>query len=282
MSARDLIALFVLATPIALPLAWAESGPPAARKASDFEAAFAAGFPAVADEHHVADWKLYAALVDGDVVAYAARIDPAIGRRLEDAHGKGYQMQQVEAAIRQDPRLRAAFAEQRQRIRTMVLYSDGDGDSSGMCRRSVVYVANEFRLVLGARAPGADPLASATVAPSCAEASDARFQLTAGQSARFRCWSSINETTCGWRLPDMPDSLKQVIEDRYPASIKLRWRWRGLGGVSRVRSVDSNGNRVAAAQASDVTTPLELGLEFVDAGGRILWTAPATGSWRRP
>ena len=282
MRTRDLIALWVLATPIALPLAWAESGPSAARKSTDFDAAFAEGFPGGEGEHHVADWKLYAALVDGDLVAYAARIDPAIGRRLEDARGKGYQLQQIEAAIKQDSGLRAAFEEQRRRIRTMVLYSDGDGDSSGMCRRSVVYVGDEFRLVLGARASGADPLASATVAPSCADANDARLRITAGRSARFRCWSAANETTCGWRLPDMPDSLKQVIEDQYPASIKLRWRWRGLGGVSRVRSVDSNGNRVAAAQASDVTTPLELGLEFVDPRGRILWTAPATAPSRRP
>ena len=282
MRARELIALFVLATPIAVPLALAESGPPSARKSADLETAFAAGFPAVADEHHVADWKLYAALVDDDLIAYAARIDAGFGRRLEEARGKGYQMQQVEVAIKQDQRLRAAFDEQRQRIRTMVLYSDDDGESSGLCRRSLVYVGREFRLVLGARAPGVDPLASATVAPSCAETSDARFQITAGRSPRFKCWSGANETTCGWRLPDMPDSLKQVIEDQYPGSIKLRWRWRGLGGVSRVRFVDSNGNRVDEAQASDVTTPLELGLEFVDAKGRILWTASSTAPARRP
>src|SRR5207247_2067114 len=129
----------------------------------DFETAFAAGFPAVADEHHVADWKLYAALVDGDIVAYAGRIDAGIGRRIEEARGKGYQTHQVEAAIKQDARLRAVFEEQRRRVRTMVVYSDGDGDASGMCRRSVVFVGSEFRLVLGARAAGADPLASATV-----------------------------------------------------------------------------------------------------------------------
>ncbi|MCU1277508.1 MAG: hypothetical protein JWM53_1054 [bacterium] len=279
MSARDLIALLVLVTPIAVPLALAESGPPAARKSVDFEAAFAEGFPAVAAEHHVADWKLYAALVDGDVIAYAARIDAAVGHRLEAARGKGYQMQQVEAAIKQNKPLRAAFDDQRRRLRTMLLYSDGG--ESGLCRRSVVYVGDEFRLVLGARARGADPLASATVAPSCAESGDAHFQLTAGQSTRFKCWTSVNETSCGWRLPDMPDSLKQVIEDQYPGAIKLRWHWRGLGGVSRVRFLDSNGNRVGEAQATDVTTPLELGLEFVDAAGRVLWTAPSTAPSRR-
>jgi len=214
--ARDLIALAVLVTPIAVPLALAESSAPALRKSVDFETAFAAGFPAVGDEHHVADWKLYAALVDGDVVAYAGRIDPAIGHRLEEAHGKGYQTQQVEASIKSDARLRAAFDEQRRRIRTMVLYSDGDGDASGSCRRSLMYVGNEFRLVLGARAPGADALASATVAPSCVESAAVRLAITAGRSPRFKCWS-----------------------------------------------IDGNGNRVADAEASDVTTPLELGLEFV-------------------
>ena len=280
--AGRVIALLVLVTPIAVPAAFAESAAPAARHPVDFEAAFVAGFPAVAEEHHVADWKLYAALVDGDVVAYAARIDTAFARRLEDARGKGYQTQQVEAAIKHDPRLRAAFEEQRRRIRTMVLYSDGDGDASGACRRSVVYVGDEFRLVLGARVRGADPLASATVAPACGDAGDGHVQLTAGRSPRFRCWPSVDETRCGWRLPDMPDSLKSVIEDRYPSSIKLRWRWRGLGGVSRVRSVDADGNRVAEAQATEVTTPLELGWEFVDGEGRILWTAPSTAPSRRP
>ena len=188
-------------------------------------------------------------------------------------------MQQVVAGIKQDKRLRAAFDEQRRRIRSMVLYTDGDADTSGACRRSLTYVGSEFRLVLGARLRGADPLASATVAPSCG--GDARFQITAGQSPRFRCWATVSDTTCGWRLPDMPDSLKQVIEDQYPASIKLRWHWRGLGGVSRIRSVDSNGSRVGEAEATDVTTPLELGLEFVDAQGRVLWTAPSTAPSRR-
>jgi hypothetical protein len=96
----------------------------------------------------------------------------------------------------------------------MVLYSDGD--ASGTCRRSLMYVGKEFRLVLGARAAGADALASATVAPSCVESAAVRLAITAGRSPRFKCWS-----------------------------------------------IDGNGNRVADAEASDVTTPLELGLEFV-------------------
>ncbi len=280
MSARDLIALIVLATPIAVPLALAESAPVPARQSVDFAAAFAAGFPGIAAEHHVADWKLYTALVDDDLVAYAARIDPGIGGRIEEARGKGYQMQQIEAAIKQNKPLRAAFDEQRRRIRTMVLYTDGD--EGGMCRRSVVYADGEFRLILGARSRGADRLASATVAPSCAEAGNARLQITAGRSPRFKCWAGVNETTCGWRLPDMPQSLERVIEDQYPRSIKLRWRWRGLGGVSRVRFVDSNENRVSDADATEVTTPLELGLEFMDDKGHVLWTAPAATAPSQP
>jgi hypothetical protein len=173
--ARDLIALAVLVTPIAVPLALAKSSAPGLRKSVDFETAFAAGFP---------------------------------------AHGKGSQTQQVEASIKSDARLRAAFDEQRRRTRTMVLYSDGD--ASGTCRRSLMYVGKEFRLVLGARAAGADALASATVAPSCVESAAVRLAITAGRSPRFKCWS-----------------------------------------------IDGNGNRVADAEASDVTTPLELGLEFV-------------------
>jgi len=192
--ARDLIALAVLVTPIAVPLALAKSSAPGLRKSVDFETAFAAGFP---------------------------------------AHGKGSQTQQVEASIKSDARLRAAFDEQRRRTRTMVLYSDGD--ASGTCRRSLMYVGKEFRLVLGARAAGADALASATVAPSCVESAAVRLAITAGRSPRFKCWS-----------------------------------------------IDGNGNRVADAEASDVTTPLELGLEFVDTNGRILWTAPSTASRRNP
>lgn len=276
MNARVLAALLALATPMAASPALAESNSPPARKAIDFESAFTAGFPGGADEHQVADWKLYAALVDDDVIAYAARIDEGLAARLEAAHGKAYQTQQLETAIKQDKRLRAAFDDQRRRIRTMMLYSDGNGDASSGCHRSIVYIVSEFRLVLGARASGADPLASATVAPNCGAAVDGHVQITAGRSPRFKCWPGVNETTCGWRLPDMPDSLKKVIEDQYPASIKLRWHWRGLGAVSRVRSIDSNGNRVSDREASDVTTPLELGLEFVDNAGHALWTAPAT------
>jgi hypothetical protein len=281
MSARVCIALIALATPIATSLALAESGQSSARKTVDFETAFAAGFPGGPDEHQIADWKLYEALVGDDVVAYAARIDEGLAGRLEAARGKAYQTQQLETAIKQDKRLRAAFDDQRRRIRTMMLYSDGQGDAGSACPRSIVYIATEFRLVLGARASGADPLASATVAPGCAASSDVHFQITAGRSPRFRCWPAVDETTCGWRLPDMPDSLKKVIEDQYPGSIKLRWHWRGLGAVSRVRSVDSNGNRVSEKEASEVTTPLELGLEFVDTAGRVLWTAPATAPARR-
>lgn len=65
-------------------MALAESGSPSAHKPIDVETAFAAGFPAVADEHQVADGELYAALVDDDVVTYAAWIDAGIGRRIDE------------------------------------------------------------------------------------------------------------------------------------------------------------------------------------------------------
>jgi len=42
---------------------------PAAPKLVDYEASFARGFPGSANEHRIADWSLYTALVTGDVVA---------------------------------------------------------------------------------------------------------------------------------------------------------------------------------------------------------------------
>lgn len=261
---------------VAIPAA-AKNGAIPARPATDLEAAFTRGFPAVADEHHVTDWLLYTALVDGDVVAYAARVDDTVRARLEAARGKGYQTQQLEAAITQDRRMRAAFDEQRHRLQTMVLYADDPGEVSGGCSRSIVYIGTEFRLMLGSRARGADALTHATVAPGCAPANGSGVQITAGRSPRFKCWPAVQDATCGWRLPDMPDSLKEVIESRYPESIKLRWRWRGLGDVNRIRTIDAyadGGNPLA------VTTPHELELEFVDGDGRVLWTAASAWSHR--
>src|SRR5205085_707966 len=100
---------------------------------------------------------------------------------------------------------------------------------------------------------------------------------TAGRSARFKCWSDADVTHCGWRLPDMPIDIKRVIENDYPGSIKLRWRWRGLGNVIHVRYLDSYGNRVAVRDRITLTVPVDLGLEFIGADGRILWTAAAAG-----
>ncbi len=66
-----------------------------------------------------------------------------------------------------------------------------------------------------------------------------------------------------------------MIESDYPTAIKLRWRWRGLGGGMNVRYTDSNGNRVSERNAVVVTTPVDLRLEFLDAKGQVLWTAAA-------
>ena len=239
----------------------------------DYGAEFARNFPAVAGEYRVVDWELYAALINGDLLSYAAIIDPVVAKRREQARGKGYQMQELETGIKQDKRLRASFDEQRHRIGSMLLYIDGNGGGIDACKPELVYVGREFRLILGHSSPGADSLASATVAPNCPRLLNPGFQITAGHSPRFKCWNGAYVTTCGWRLPDMPDELKRGIEDGYPTSIKLRWRWRGLGGATRVRYIDSNGNRVAEHNSIVVTTPLDLGLEFVDSKGQILWMA---------
>ena len=239
----------------------------------DYGAEFARNFPAVAGEYRIVDWELYAALVNGDLVSYAARIDPVVAKQRERARGKGYQMQEFETGLKQDKRLRASFDEQRHRIGSMVLYVDGNGSGMDACQPRLVYVGREFRLILGRSFSGADSLASATVAPSCPPILNPGFQITAGHSRRFKCWDGAYATTCGWRLPDMPDELKRGIEDGYPTSIKVRWRWRGLGGVTRVRYIDYNGNRVAAHNGIVVTTPVDLGLEFVDGKGQILWMA---------
>ncbi len=242
----------------------------------DYEAAFTRNFPAVAGEHLVLDWALYAALVDGDVVAYAARLDPAIAQKLERAQDKGYQRQQLEAGLKQDQRLRAAFAEQRRRVKAMVLYADGNSAAAESCPHALVYVGKEFRLVLGESVQSGNKLALATVLPSCARFLEPGFQLTGGRSPRFKCWPGQYDTTCGWRLPDMPDALKRVIENDYPKLIKLRWRWHGLGGVAHVRYDDPNANRVTAATSIELTIPIDLGLEFVDGKGQVLWTAAAS------
>jgi hypothetical protein len=224
----------------------------------DYAAQFDKSFPAVAGQHKVVDWTLYAALVNGDLLGYAARVDPAIARRRDLANGKGAQLQELTAGVQRDKRLRSAFDEQRQRIATMVLYADGAPDG---CRRPIVLIGSEFRLVLGGSGAKGEPLASAEVAPSCPPPFEQGAPLAVGYSPRFRCWAGVNDKTCGWRLPDMPAELKRVIEEDYPGSIRVRWRWRGLGGVTQVRDRFS------------LSTPGELGLEFVDGKGRILWTA---------
>lgn len=257
------------------------AAPVAGPKRVDYERAFAAAFPGSV-EHRIADWTLYAALVTGDIVTYGVKVDPSIAKRADDARGKPYQTQQVELTIKGDSRLVAAFNDQRRRIQTMVVYAGGDGFAGDKCRHPLTYVENEFRLVLGESDDGADPLSHATIAPSCPSAFAPGFQITAGRSARFKCWRTEYATQCGWALPDMPRALKDVVENRYPASISLRWRWRGLADVVHTRYADANGNRVAIHDRVGVTVPGELGLEFVDAEGQILWTAPATAPAHTP
>lgn len=266
--ARGLAVLPLLAAGLAVADEPSENAKPA-----DYGAAFARGLPTVADGRRVADWPLYAALVDDDMVAWAARLDPAVAKQRAERHDKAYQTQLLEAGIRGDQRLRALFAEQRRQVRSTVLYADADG-GDGHCPR-LVYVGNEFRLVVGQGDRGADPLALATFAPACSSALKPGFQLTAGRSPRFKCWraAATDDTLCGWRLPDMPAELKRVIEDEYPRSIKLRWRWRGLGGAARARYVDLDSNRVDPRSSLPVTIPLGLALEFVGSAGRVLWTA---------
>jgi hypothetical protein len=251
--------------------------PPGNPSPVNYEASFAQGFPGLGGEHRIADWSLYAALATGDVVAYAERVDPTVAKQAEDVKGKPYQSQELEASVKRDRPLVAAFDEQRRRIKTMVLDVDGGGLKDDRCEHPLVYVAKEFRLVLGESGDHGDPLSHATIAPSCPRALQSGFQITAGRSSRFTCWETSLGTACGWRLPDMPAALKGVIETTYPKSLALRWRWRGLGGVVHTRYVDDRGNRVATRDGAALTVPAELNLEFVDQAGHVVWTAPAAG-----
>jgi hypothetical protein len=261
-------ALFLLCRP-----AWA-SGP-----AVDYEAVFAKSFPLSGDEHAITDWTLYQALVTGDVVTYALRVDPTIATEMDGIRGRAYQTQQLENRLKQDRRLIAAFDGQRKRLQSMVVATSGADAKT--CPRAVAYVENEFRLVLGESSEGGDPLSHATIAPSCPQTLDAGFQVTAGRSSRFTCWTGKESTLCGWRLPDMPVALKRVIESDYPTKMTLRWRWRGLGAAVRTRYVDAGGNRVGPRASATLTVPLALGVEFVDGGGRVLWSAPPSASGGR-
>ncbi|HVZ85396.1 MAG TPA: hypothetical protein VHG72_00380 [Polyangia bacterium] len=247
-------------------------------KGTDYELAFAQAFPAAGGEHRISDWALYTSLVAGDLVTYARRIDPAVAKRADEAQGKPYQTQQVEVSVRGDLRLVAAFNDHRHRIQSMVVYVDGEGFTDAKCQHDLTYVEGEFRLVLGESGTGGDPLSHATIAPSCPFTLARGFQVTAGRSSRFKCWPTKYAVRCGLALPDMPVALKGVIESQYPASVALRWRWRGLGDVVRTRYVDANGNRVPAHGGVAVTVPDELSPEFVDAGGHVLWTAPAAAA----
>ena len=254
--------------------AWA-SGP-----TIDYESVFAKSFPLLGDEHAITDWTLYQALVTGDVVTYALRVDPTIAAEMDGIRGRAYQTQQLETRLKQDRRLVATFDGQRKRLQSMVVTFGADAKT---CPRPVAYVENEFRLVLGESSEGGDPLSHATIAPGCPPTLDAGFQVTAGRSSRFTCWTAKDSTLCGWRLPDMPVALKRVIESDYPTKMTLRWRWCGLGAAVRTRYVDAGGNRVGPRAGATLTVPLALSVEFVDGGGRVLWAAtpsPASGARR--
>jgi hypothetical protein len=238
--------------------------------AVDYQTRFADGFP---DSGRTLNWDLYKALVENDLPAWAAAIDPSVGKRFDAARGKTYQSQRLRAALQRDARLRTAFDQQRKRIATTFVYADVDGGPREPCRRAMIYLGSEFRLVLGESAERGDPLAQATIAPGCPQTHEAGLQITAGRSPRYRCWSGATEMSCGWRLPDMPESLKRVVESEYPESIKLRWRWRGLDGNVRVRYLDLNGNRVSVRDAVAVAVPADLELQFIDRKGQLLWTA---------
>jgi hypothetical protein len=258
---------------------WAQAqpaGPVATRSPADvYEAEFSSRFPLVSGVHQVRDWDLYTALVSGDVVRYATKVDRQIAKSFEQMVGKGYQTEQLEEQIRQDKRLLAAFAEHRARIAAMTVTADGETTETG-CRHPLVYLAKEFRLVLGENRSGEDPLVTSTVAPKCARVGDSAVQITAGRSARFKCWTVDEVTSCGWRLPDMPPDLKQVIETAYPESIKARWRWRGVGGVTRVRYPGVHGGSLENDRVA-LTVPVGLALEFIDGAGRVRWTADSEG-----
>jgi hypothetical protein len=219
------------------------------------------------------DWGRYAALVENDLPAWAAATDASVRRRVDGARGKSYQSQQLRAELLRDPRLRAAFDGERKQLATVFIYADVDGGPKEPCRRAMIYLGSEFRLILGETTERGDPLAQATIAPGCPLTHVAGLQITAGRSPRYRCWTDVSETRCGWRLPDMPDSLKRVVESEYPESIKLRWRWRGLDGNVRVRYLDANGNRLEERNAIPVAVPRDLELQFIDAKGQLLWTA---------
>ena len=241
----------------------------------DYGASFSTKFPLSGDAHQITDWALYKALATGDLVGYAARLDPVIAAQTDETKGRPYQAQQLESRIKQDRRLASAFEQQRQRLTSMLVSVVGGGVDGQTCTLSFVYIANEFRLLLGHGLERGFPLSHATIAPGCPETLNVGFQITAGRSPRFICWSD-DSISCGWRLPDMPVALKSVIESSYPTKMSLRWRWRGLGPSVRTRYLDANGNPVGSKASAILTVPIDLELEFVGEGGHVLWVAPAT------
>src|SRR6478672_7711955 len=82
--------------------------PAASPKVVDYDLAFAQAFPGSGNEHRITDWTFYSALVAGDLVTYAEKVDPAIAARVDAAKGKPYQTKQVEMSHKRETRLDAA------------------------------------------------------------------------------------------------------------------------------------------------------------------------------
>src|SRR5437762_2665414 len=127
------LSLLAVSTLLARTAAAGEAAHPGAPSAV-YEAEFAKRFPLVSGEHHVSDWALYAALVAGDIVGYAAKIDLALAPRFEQAAGKPYQTERLTDDIKRDPGLRTSFDDHRRRLAAMTLYSDGDGAGRRGCQ----------------------------------------------------------------------------------------------------------------------------------------------------
>lgn len=273
----DVEAFFIIVSLIATevaPVAGPSLGAPH-QAAAAYENQFGRAFPLSGDTHRIVDWDYYVALASGDVVEYALHVNADLAKRAENAKGRPYQTQLLDRQIRNDSAIASTFEEQRTRLQQMMVSASAAGVSANRCDQAIAFVDNEFRLVLGEGSGSRDPLSHSVIAPECHLTPSAAFQLTAGRSRRFVCWPDNLATKCGWRLNDMPTSLKAVVEGGYPATLALRWRWRGLGTPVHTRYRDDDGNRVTAARKVTLAVPRELSLEFVDASERVIWRAVA-------
>jgi len=261
--------LFVANTTL---LAVAPAAPAAAQKAA-YDDQFNRAFPVSGDAHRIESWETYVALASDDIIGYAQAVDPVIAKQAAEAKGKPYQTKLLERAIRDDATIAGAFSDQRRRLQSMAVTANARGFGTYPCQHALAYVDGEFRLILGEGGGHGASLSRSIIAPGCPSTLDDTFQLTAGASPRFMCWASTTATRCGWRLTDMPLGLKAVVESRYPESLALRWRWRGLGKPLQTPYVDDEGNRVAGRRNVTLSVPSGLSLDFVDEAGKVVWSA---------